>query len=131
MEYYRGQMAPMFLIPFGRPRMRGSKSIDVFPPQNVQGLGNIPKGPKVQSFTKVDARRGNREDHCPVPKFNMEAEYIRFMKDMTQKGIEVECNQERFNDLSVNQETGEIDGKSIFEAKGGLQGNVQRSASSS
>lgn len=44
------------------------------------------------------------------------------MEDMTQKGIEVEWNQQRFNDLSVNQETGVPDGKSIFEAKGSLQG---------
>lgn len=55
----------------------------------------------------------------------MEAEYRRFMEDMTQKGIEIECNQQRFNDLSVNQDTSEIDGKSIFEAKGGLQGEGQ------
>lgn len=41
--------------------MRGSKSIDVFPSQNIQGLGNIPEGPKVRSFREVntglDARR--------------------------------------------------------------------------
>ena len=47
------------------------------------------------------------------------------MEDMSQKGIEVECDQQRFNDLSVNQETGAIDEKSIFEAKGGLQGEGQ------
>jgi hypothetical protein len=38
----------------------------------------------------------------------------------------VECDQQRFNDLSVNQETGAIDEKSIFEAKGGLQGEGQK-----
>ena len=48
------------------------------------------------------------------------------MEDMSQKGIELECDQQRFNDLSVNQETGAIDEKSIFEAKGGLQGEGQK-----
>lgn len=49
-----------------------------------------------------------------------------FMEDMAQKGIEVKCNQQRFNDLSVNQETGAIDEKSIFEPKRGLRGEGQR-----
>ena len=56
----------------------------------------------------------------------MEKEYTLFMEDMSQKGIELECDQQRFNDLSVNQETGAIDEKSIFEAKGGLQGEGQK-----
>ena len=115
--------------PFGRPRMRG-RGITVDPPQNIQGLGNIPEAPKVRSFTEVDtglnARRGNHGDQCPASQFNMEKEYTMFMEDMSQKGIEVECDQQRFNDLSVNQETGAIDEKSIFEAKGGLQGEGQK-----
>lgn len=106
------------------PRVRG-KGITVDPPKTIQGLGNIPAAPKSRSFKEVDtglnARRGNHGDQCPVPQFNMEKEYTTFMKDMSQKGIEIECNQKRFNDLSVNQETGAIDKKSIFEAKGGLQ----------
>jgi len=56
----------------------------------------------------------------------MEEEYKMFMEDMAQKGIEVNCNQQRFNDLSVNQETGAIDAKSIIEAKGGMQVEGQR-----
>ena len=115
--------------PFGRPRMRG-RGITVDPPQNIQGLGNIPEGPKVRSFKEVDtglnARRGNHGDQCPASQFNMEKEYKMFMEDMSQKGIELECDQQRFNDLSVNQETGAIDEKSIFEAKGGLQGEGQK-----
>ncbi|MGK7895898.1 MAG: hypothetical protein AB4372_20360 [Xenococcus sp. (in: cyanobacteria)] len=115
--------------PFGRPRMRG-RGINIDPPQNIQGLGDIPAAPKVRSFTEVDtglnARRGNRNDQCPASQFNMEKEYTMFMEDMSQKGIEVECDQQRFNDLSVNQETGAIYEKSIFEAKGGLQGEGQK-----
>jgi len=56
----------------------------------------------------------------------MEKEYTMFMKDMAQKGIELEYYQQRFNDLCVNQETGAIDEKSIFEVKGSLQGEGQR-----
>ena len=37
---------PRMRHPFGRPRMRG-RSITVDPPQNIQGLENIPKAPKV------------------------------------------------------------------------------------
>jgi len=97
---------------------------------NIQGLEDISAAPKVRSFTEVDtglnARRGNRDDQCPASQFNMEKKYTIFMEDMSQKGIQVECDQQRFNDLSVNQETGAIDEKSIFEAKGGLQGEGQK-----
>ena len=76
--------------------------------------------------TGLNTRRGNREDKCPVPEFNMKKEYTILMEDMPQKGIKLECDQQRFNDLCVNQETGAIDEKSIFEAKGGLQGEGQK-----
>jgi len=115
--------------PLGPPRIKGI-GITVDPPQNIQGLGNIPEAPKVRSFREVDtglnARRGNRGDQCPAPEFDMKKEYTMLMEDMSQKGIELECDQQRFNDLCVNQETGAIDGKSIFEAKGGLQGEGQK-----
>ena len=115
--------------PFGPPRIRG-RGIIIDPPQNIQGLGNIPEGPKVRSFKEVDtglnARRANRGDQCPAPEFDMKKEYKMFMEDISQKGIELECDQQRFNDLSVNQETGAIDEKSIFEAKGSLQGEGQK-----
>jgi hypothetical protein len=39
--------------PFGRPRMRGT-GINVDPPQNIHGLGNILEAPKVGSFRKVE-----------------------------------------------------------------------------
>jgi len=107
--------------------MRGKGTgINVDPPQNIQGLRNIPKAPKVRSFTEVDtglnARRGNYGDQCPASQFNMEKEYKIFMKSMSQKGIELECDQQRFNDLFVNQENSAIDEKYIFEIKGSLQG---------
>jgi hypothetical protein len=109
--------------------MRG-RGTNIDPPQNIQGLGNVPEAPKVKSFremnTDLDARRENRGDQCPASEFKMEKEYTMFMEDMSQKGIELECDQQRFNDLSVNQETGAIDEKSIFEAKGGLQGEGQK-----
>ena len=115
--------------PFGRPRMRG-RGITVDPPQKIQGLGNIPEAPKVRSFkevgTDLNARHGNRGDQCPAPEFDMKKEYTILMEDMSQKGIELECDQQRFNDLCVNQETGAIDEKSIFEAKGALQGEGQQ-----
>jgi len=39
--------------PFGRPRMRG-RGINIDPPQNIQGLGNLPEASKVRSSRKVD-----------------------------------------------------------------------------
>ena len=87
------------------PRIRG-KGINVDPPRTIQGLGNITEAPKVRSFKEGDTglnfRRGNHGDQCPAPKFNMEKEYTMFMENMSQKGIEVECDQQRFNNLSVN-----------------------------
>lgn len=65
----------------------------------------------------MNARRGNRGDPCPAPEFNMEKEYRMFMEYIAQKGIEVEFNQQRFNELSLNQERGRLYKKSIIEAK--------------
>jgi hypothetical protein len=83
-EGYTPNSNPRKRHPFGRPRMRGSKPIEVFPPQNIQGLGNIPEEPKVRSFREVDtglnAGRGNPGDQCPAPKFNMEKEYTIFLR---------------------------------------------------
>jgi hypothetical protein len=114
--------------PFGRPRMRGRR-INIDPPQNIQGLGNIPEAPKFRSFTEVDtglnARRGNRGDQCPAPEFDMKKQYENFMQEMSEKGYELECSQERFNELSTNPQTGSPDEKSLIEAKGGLQGEAQ------
>ena len=114
--------------PFGRPRMRG-RWINIDPPQNIQGLGNIPEAPKVRSFTEVDtglnARRGNRGDQCPAPEFDMKKQYENFVQEMSEKGYELECSQERFNELSTNPQTGSPDEKSLIEAKGGLQGEAQ------
>ena len=114
--------------PIGRPRMRG-RGITVDPPQNIQGLGNIPEAPKVRSFREVDtglnARRGNRGDQCPAPEFDMKKQYENFMQEMSEKGYELECSQERFNELSTNPQTGSPDEKSLIEAKGGLQGEAE------
>ncbi len=87
--------------PFGRPRMRG-RGINIDPLQNIQGLGNVPEGPKVRSFTLVDtglnAQRGNRRDQCPVPEFDMKKQYENFMQEISEKGYKLECSQERFNE---------------------------------
>lgn len=114
---------------FGRPRMRG-REINIDPPQNIQELGNIPEAPKVRFFKKIDtgmnARRGNRDDQSPAPEFDMKKEYDNFMEEMSKKCYELECSQERFNELSTNLQTGSLDKKSLIEAKGGLQGEAQR-----
>lgn len=110
------------------PRIRG-KSITADPPQNIQGLGNIPEAQKVRSFKEVDTslngQRGNRGDQCPAPKFDMKKEYENFMQEISEKGYELECSQERFNELSTNPKTDSPDEKSLIEAKGGLQGEAQ------
>lgn len=77
--------------------MRGRRTgINVDPPQNIQGLGNIPEAPKVRSFTEADtglnARRGNRDDQCSATEYNLEEEYTTFMEEMDEKGIKVECD---------------------------------------
>ena len=115
--------------PFGRPRMRG-RSMNIDPPQNIQGLENVPKGPKVRSFREVDtglnAQQGNPRDQCPVPKFDMKKQYEIFIQEISEKNYKLECSQERFNELSINPQTGSPDEKSLIEAKGGLQGEAEK-----
>ena len=127
-EAYLPRNNPRRRHPFGRPRIRGSKSVDVFSPQNIQGLGNIPKGPKVRSFREVEtglnARRGNRGDQCPASKFNIYEEHKNFLQEMKSKGHfvdEIDCDLERFEKLSTNPETNFITRKAINEAKTILQ----------
>jgi hypothetical protein len=75
--------------------------------------------------TGLNGRPRNHGDQCPVPKLNMNQKYKTFMASMKQKGLEVNCSQKRFNNLCVNPQTGNIDEKSLIEAKGGLQGEAQ------
>jgi len=72
--------------------------------------------------SELNGKRSGQDGQCSIPKFNMRKELDDFLDDMARKNIEVECDQRRFNDLCVNQDTGVIDEKSIIEAKGALQG---------
>jgi hypothetical protein len=106
--------------PFGGPRIR--RGSDVLGAPNTPGLGNIPKGPTVRPFKEVDtgldARRGNRGDQCPA--FNMYQEHQEFVQKMKEKGHmvdDIDCDLTRFKELSTNPETGDIDRKSITEAR--------------
>lgn len=47
------------------------------------------------------------------------------MQEMSEKRYELECSQERFNELLTNPQTGSPDEKSFIEAKGGLQAQDQ------
>ncbi len=55
----------------------------------------------------------------------MTKEYGNFIQKISEKGCELECSQERFNELSTNPQTGSFNEKSLIEAKGGLQGEAQ------
>ena len=55
----------------------------------------------------------------------MKREYENFIQEMSEKGYELESSQKRFNELSVNPQTGVIDEKSLIEVKGSLQGEAQ------
>jgi len=116
--------------PQGPPRIRG-RGMTVDLPQNIQGLGNIPEAPKVRSFREVDtglnARWGNPENQSPAPEFDMKEQYENFLQEMSEKGYELECSQERFNELltKTNPQTGSPDEKSLIEAKRALQGEAE------
>jgi len=51
--------------------------------------------------------------------------YQNFISEMNDKGYEVNIDEDRFIELSKNPQTGKFDNKSIFEAEGGLQGEVE------
>jgi len=110
--------------PFGRPRMRGSSTINHPRGKSVPGLGNTPSirvAPKIVD----NGLNANRGDQCPAPEFNIKQEYQNFMQRIAEKGYNLNCTQERFNELATSPQTGNIDEKSLIETKGGLQGEAQ------
>ena len=115
--------------PHSIPRVNRRRGINVDLPQIMQGLGDIQTTPKIRSFAKVEtnlnAQRGNRSDQCSVPELDMKKEYENFTQEILEKGYELDCSQERFNELSTNPQTNAIDEKSLIEAKGALQGEVE------
>ena len=51
--------------------------------------------------------------------------YQNFISEMNDKGYQANISEDRFLELSTNPQTGVFDEKSIFEAEGGLQAEVE------
>ena len=57
--------------------------------------------------------------------FNLEQEYHDFMETILEKGLELDCTQERFNQLVTDPKTGIPNEKILIEVKGALQGEAE------
>jgi hypothetical protein len=131
MEYYLFPQGRYWRHPLGPPRIRPQETLPVAlqNPQNIKGIGNVQNAPSVRGFkdidTGLDGRRGNRGDRCPAPEINMEKKFRMFMEDMANKKLYPDCDQQRFNELSINLEKGEFTEQSISEARGVLQAEAQ------
>lgn len=95
---------------------------DGFVPPGVMHYGVAKIKPHPIQQAQLAAKR-----RCGVKKqqIDMKEEYERFKKDMEQKGLKSDCNQERFYELSKNPDTGLTDIKSLTKAKGGLEGEAR------
>jgi hypothetical protein len=108
------------------PRIRGQGQL---PPHlehlaNMQGF-NYPKY-KYKGYAELDTSlNGNRGNQCraQTKTVNLTQEYENFMWDMEGKGLQVNCDQQRFNSLA--QENGQITNNTVFETKGCLQAEAE------
>ena len=107
-----------------KPRVnRGPK------PQGLFGLNqNVPLN------TTFKHRQAHKDVSQPAPNFkkkpstpiNIEKEYDFFIEDMVNKGLEVDCDLNRFTTLCVDPQKQEITQTALIETKGGLQGEAEK-----
>ena len=83
---------------------------------NYQNQNNKKKNKKKKNFTQVNEERV------------IEA-YQNFISEMNDKAYQANISENRFMELSTNPQTDRFDEKSIFEAEGGLQSEVDGSYS--
>ena len=67
------------------------------------------------------AKKKKKKNFREVSKERVIEAYQNFMSKMKEKGYEVDISEDRFVELSTNQQTGKPDEKSLFEAQGGLE----------
>ena len=66
-----------------------------------------------------------KHDKCELSEFDLKVEYQILIQEMAKKGYKIDCNQERFNDLLVNLQTGCITKTSLRKVKAALQGEAE------
>ena len=72
-----------------------------------------------------DKKKKNKKNSTEVSKERVIEAYQNFISEMNYKGYQENISEDRFLELSTNPQTGVFDEKSIFEAEGGLQGEVE------
>ena len=110
------------------------------PDGNGDGSDGFPEYPNRESVEETQQRLENidqyskrmedssssdsEDEQCPASRFNIYEERQNFVEEMKSKGYsvsDIDCDVERFEELSTNPETGFVDQKSLNEAKTILQ----------
>ena len=98
------------------------------------GTGNLagncpsnltPRFPHQLSSNYQNQNNKKKKNSTQVSEERVIEAYQNFILEMNDKGYQANISEDRFLKLSTNPQTGVFDEKSIFEAEGGLQGEVE------
>ena len=93
--------------------------------------GNCPSNPtprfphQLSSNYQNQNNKKKKKNSTQVSEERVIEAYQNFISEMNDKGYQANISEDRFLELSTNPQTGVFDEKSIFEAEGGLQGEVE------
>jgi len=82
-------------------------------------------GRQTSKQSKSKRKRKKKSNSRDVSKEITIQAYKDFMLEMSRKGFKVDFSLDRFLELAINPQTGKFDEGSIYEAKGGLQGEAE------
>ena len=92
--------------------------------------GNCPSNPTTKFPHQLSSNYQNqnnkkkKKNSTQVTKERVIEAYQNFISKINDKAYQANISEDRFIELSTNPQTGGFDKKSIFEAEGGLQGEV-------
>lgn len=77
------------------------------------------------NYQNQNNKKKKKKNSTQVSEERVIEAYQNFISEMNDKGYQGNISEDRFLELSTNPQTGGFDEKSIFEAEGGLQGEVE------
>nr|QUS63749.1 hypothetical protein [Haslea silbo] len=77
------------------------------------------------NYQNQNNKKKKKKNSTQVSEERVIEAYQNFISEINDKGYQGNISEDRFLELSTNPQTGLFDEKSIFEAEGGLQGEVE------